>query len=310
MNNYNYASDYILGQVKRLNLYNYKYDDNLYNLILRDPDYIIKTLLYTVNGYFGAQLKYESIMCMIDAPRFFPNNIYIPIRQEISNNYMYIVDDEFYNIFCNNITNVLHPGIDDIDNMLRNMNYDKIYDIYDQSVIENTAFILGFLHSIHYDLLQKYTIKFVIDEDILQSYAIDDLKFEISNAFNNDRISSAIGHIEFSSILIDIVTDNANINVIKSIEDNTFHHLDAIYRKYFNMSFYDEPYKNVISNKIMQLVMELIYDLFECVVEYLIIYPNMQEIPKEYFMEHKLNVGKAIRVLSLPLTETGVYHVM
>ena len=64
MNNYGYASNFIMGQVKRLNSYNYKYDDSLYNLINRDPEYVIKTLVYTATGYFGPQAKYEAIMCM------------------------------------------------------------------------------------------------------------------------------------------------------------------------------------------------------------------------------------------------------
>ena len=45
-------------------------------------------------------------------------------------------------------------------------------------------------------------------------------------------------------------------------------------------------------------------------MEYLIVNPYAQIIPEKYIEEHKLNIGKAIRILTLPMTETGVYHVM
>ena len=309
MNNYGYASNFIMGQVKRLNSYNYKYDDSLYNLINRDPEYVIKTLVYTATGYFGPQAKYEAIMCMLDGPRFFPSHIYIPVRKAISDNFMYIVDNDFYNIFCNNLNNIIHPGVDDVDKMLASMNFDNSYNAYDATALETTKFILGFLRSIHYDLMQIYTSKFIIDDDILINYIFEDLYYETSDVTLQEHQLDPIQYIEFSTILINVVTSD-DPDVHRCIETAIQSHLGAIYEKHSGISFYNEPFRNLIEYKVFQFMIDLIYDLFENVMEYLMITPNLQEIPMVYFEQHKLNVGKALRILTLPITETGVYHVM
>ena len=193
--------------------------------------------------------------------------------------------------------------------MLANMNFDNSYNAYDATALETTKFILGFLRSIHYDLMQIYTSKFIIDDDILINYIFEDLYYETSDVTLQEHQLDPIQYIEFSTILINVVTSDDQ-DVHRCIETAIQNHLGAIYEKHSGISFYNEPFRNLIEYKVFQFMIDLIYDLFENVMEYLMITPNLQEIPMVYFEQHKLNVGKALRILTLPITETGVYHVM
>lgn len=309
MNNYGYASNYIMGQIKRMAVYNCGYDQGLYDLMSRDPEYIIKTLVYTAQGYFGTQAKYEAVMFMMEGPKYFPSNIYIPVRKEISDNWMYIVDYEFYNVFCNNLNSSMHLGIDDVDRMLAFMNYDRMYDAYDTMVHDTTKFILGFIRSIHYDLLQKYSVNFLVDEDSLKNYVIEDLHFEAEDIYMQGMRLEPVQYMEFTTILLNVVNSTGE-DIDKCIESAIQVHLGAVYEKHGMISFYNDPFRKIIETKVFQFIVELIYDLFENIMEYLIVTPNIQDIPYEYMDQHRLNLGKAIRILTLPLTETGVYHVM
>lgn len=308
---YGHAANYIIGQVKRFDTYNFEYDKKLYDLITRDPDYVIKTLVYTAQGYFGVQSKYECIVFMMNGPKFFPANIYVPVRREISDNWMYIVNDEFYEVWCNNSRSIIHPGVDDVDKMLMGMNYDVSINLYDGKQIsyDTLMFIIGFIRSINYDLLQLYTCRFLVDEDILRDYLLQDLAYEAEPFKSGEIFSEPLQYIEFSTILFNSISSNDE-NIVKAIENAVQFHIGAIYEKYGLISFYNDPFRKVIESKVFNSVVELIYSLFEDLMEYLIVNPYAQIIPEKYIEEHKLNVGKAIRILTLPMTETGVYHVM
>ena len=121
-----------------------------------------------------------------------------------------------------------------------------------------------------------------------------------------NEIDDPFKYIEFSTILYNIIASGNIDNLSNYIID----HMGYIYNKYAGLSFNEEPFKDAIVTKMSAYILELMYDLFESVIEYLIVSPNKSPISPLYYEEHKLNVGKAIRILTLPITETGVYHVM
>lgn len=317
--NYGYGCNYILGQLKRFDIYGISYDNNLYDIISRDPDYVIKTLLYTAQGYFGTQNQYEVIMYMLNGIKYFPSNIAVPIRQAISTNWEYIVTDDFYRVLIANLNSTIHPGTEDIEKMLMGLNYDRIYEIYEWDTnFDNIKFILGFLNSISYDMLNLYTSGFFVDEYQLRTYLIEEMNYETNNIREvyiphslysrslTNEIDDPFKYIEFSTILYNIIASGNIDNLSNYIID----HMGYIYNKYTGLSFNEEPFKDAIVTKMSAYILELMYDLFESVIEYLIVSPNKSPISPLYYEEHKLNVGKAIRILTLPITETGVYHVM